>query len=453
MKKIAIIVVILAIIAGVAFWRFGYLLTQKKIDQPINLQLWGLWEDERLIKPAIDAYKKVKPNVTITYNHQNSPNYRTRVQTQVSEGNYAPPPGVDPPPDVFMIHNSWLPMFLKNNNLSPLPSNILSLEEFRKTFYPVAEQTLTKDGIIYALPMEVDGLALFYNEDMIKEANVEIPQNWDQFEEVAQALTKRDERGNITQAGAAMGATGNVDHWPDIIGLLFYQQPGASLENPANSAGADVIRFFTKFTTHPNPAERTWGLTMESSTEAFYSGRLAFYFAPSWRAHELREANLRLNFKTAPVPQLQKADPKDYAGWGSFWAFAVSSKSPHPKEAWEFAKFLTSAVSQKLLYQEASKERLFGQPYSRVDLQKEIINEPIVGSFVSQGPIYKGWYLSSKTFDQGLNDEMITYFENAINATVQGADPLRALQTTESGVKQTLDKHTKPTQASPAQEQ
>ncbi len=440
MKIAIIVVVILSVLGGIAFWRFGYLLQPKKAPSTVTLTLWGLWEDASLIEPAISEYQKQNPNIKINYIHQNVPNYRTRVQTQITESSG---------PDMFMIHSSWLPMFLNTNSLSSIPASFITVGEFEKTFYPVASETLMKDGKIYGLPQEIDGIALFYNEDLLNNAGVSVPTNWDEFFDSAVKLTQKDEGGNIIVAGAAMGSPSNVDHWSEVLGTLFLQQPGADLENPSSKAGADVLRFFTKFII--DPAKQTWSLDMEPSTQAFYEGKLAFYFAPSWRAYDLREANPTLNFKTAPVPQLPKPSSDQYAAWGSFWAFSVPAKSKSQLEAWKFLKFLTNPQIEKMLYRQASKQRLFGQPYSRVDLASELINDPIVGSFVKQGPIYKSWYLNSRTFDSGINDEMITYFENAVNETLQGGNPSSALQTTQKGVKQILDKYTKPPTPAPTQ--
>lgn len=433
MKKIIIGVVVLAIILGIVFWRFGFsflpfLNNNNPENQQITLNMWGLWEDESLLKPAIDAYLAKNSNVKIIYTKNNSNNYRTRVQTQILQGESGP--------DIFMIHNSWIPMFIKSNALVTLPESIMSLQNFNTTFYPIAQETLVRNNQIYALPVEIDGLALYYNEDLLSQAGVVVPKTWDEFTQAAIALTEKDPlTGKINIAGAAMGATGNVDHFSDIIGLLYLQQRGANLEQPATDAGADVIRFYTDFIRNPN--KKVWDLGFEPSTQAFYSGKLAFYFAPSWRAHELRAANSELKFKTAPVPHLPGRD----INWATFWAFSVSAKSTRQEEAWKFLQFLTSAEAEKLMYQEAANIRLFGQPYSRVDLGKEIENDPVAGSIILQAPNYKSWYLSSNTFDQGLNDEMIKYFEDAINATLQGSDPKRALETTALGVQQTLDKY------------
>ena len=434
MKKIIIIVLSLSIVLGFLFWKFGPnisgLFSTKTPEGPVSLTLWGLWEDESLIKPLIDEYKKQNPKVDITYVRQSSINYRTRVQTQVREG---------VGPDIFMIHNSWLPMF--SIDLTSAPEDIFSLAEYKSLFYLVAVESFVKDNQIFAAPQEIDGLALFVNEDILNPVGGKVPKNWQEFIDSATKMTVRDQSG-IKTAGAALGTASNVDHWSDILGLLLLQQPGVDLTNPATSAVAEVLRFYTGFVT--DPRKKTWDVNLPRSTQMFAEGRLGFYFAPSWRAHELRVANPNLKFKVVPVPQLIGRQ----VGWATFWAWVVSKQSKHPSQAWQFVKFLTSAEAEKSLFAEAAKVRLFGQPYSRVDLAQELVNDPIVGAFVSQGPSYKFWYLSSDTFDtSGINEEMIKYWEDGVNATLAGTDPQVALQTVASGVKQVLDKYTKSTPA------
>lgn len=429
MKRIIIIFLSLSIILGFLFWRFGPNIFQKTplTAGPVKLTYWGLWEEENLIKPALEQYQKQNPKVTIAYVRQSSINYRTRVQTQIREGLG---------PDIFRIHNSWLPMF--EQDLTPAPLEEFSLADFRASFYPVAEASFIKNNAIFAAPIELDGLALFYNEDILQAVGVKVPKTWQEFIDVAVKMTVRDASGQIKTAGAALGTAGNVDHWQDLLGLMLLQQPQVNLQNPASEVVAEVLRFYTGFVT--DPKRKTWDVNLPRSTDMFAQGRLGFYFAPSWRAHELRQANPNLKFKVAQVPQLSSQNP---VSWASFWGEAVSKNSKNAKEAWKFVKFLTTASAQKLLYQEASKVRLFGEPYSRIDLASELAQDPIVGAFVTQGPNYKFWYLSSNTYDGGINDEMIKYWEDGVNATLQGTDPQVALQTVAKGVQQVLDKYTK----------
>ncbi|MEK7617217.1 MAG: extracellular solute-binding protein, partial [Patescibacteria group bacterium] len=284
----------------------------------------------------------------------------------------------------------------------------------------------------------IDGLALFYNEELLSGVG-KLPSTWREFIDEAVKMTVKDpDTGQIQTAGASLGTASNVDHWQDIVGLLFLQQPGLSFENLASSKAAEVLSWYTGFIT--DPRKKTWDVNLPKSTDMFTQGKLGFYFAPSWRAYTLRIANPNLKFKVISVPQLSSSQ----VAWASFWGEAVSKKSQHPREAWQFVKFLTSADTERFLYQEASKIRLFGEPYSRVDLAPEIANDPIMGAFVTQGPNYKFWYLASNNQDAGINDEMIKYFEDGINAILAGTDPQVALQTVDKGVKQVLDKYTKP---------
>lgn len=429
MKKIIIIVLVLAIILGFLFWKFSSSIpffNKPKEQGPITLTYWGLWEDDNLIKPVILEYQKEHPNIIINYEHKSSLNYRTRVQTQIREG---------VGPDIFRIHNSWLLMF--QQDLIPAPPDVFTLADYRNMFYPVAEESFVKSDQIFAAPIEIDGLALFYNEDMLSAVGGKPPHNWQEFIDLATKMTVKDASG-IKTAGAALGTTSNVDHWSDLLGLLILQQPGADFTNVATPQAAEIVRFYTGFVI--DPKRKTWDINLPSSTAMFEEGRLGFYFAPSWRAHELHVANPNLKFKVAPVPQLSGKT----VAFASFWAEAVSAKTKNAKEAWKFVKFLTQSDSEKLFFQQASQIRLFGEPYSRIDLAGEFANDPIVGAFVKQGPIYKFWYLSSNTFDSGINDEMIKYWEDGINATIKGMDPQVALQTVDKGVKQVLDKYTKP---------
>lgn len=322
-------------------------------------------------------------------------------------------------------------------DLMAAPADVFTLSDFKNTFYPVAADSFVKGDVIYGAPMGIDGLALFYNEEMLNAIGGQPPKNWQEFLDSATKMTVKDTDGNLQTAGAALGTAGNVDHWSDILGLLFLQQPGVDFNNLTTPQAAEVLKFYTDFVT--DPRKKTWDVNLPKSTDMFAQGRLGFYFAPSWRAHELRVFNPNLKFKVAPVPQLSGRT----VGWATFWGQAVSAKSQNPTEAWKFVKFLTSAEAEKLVYQQASQVRLFGEPYSLVSLSNELADDPVVGAFVIQGPIYKFWYLSSNTFDNGMNDEMIKYFEDSINATLAGTDPGVALQTVDKGVKQVLDKYTK----------
>lgn len=426
MGKIIAIVLAISVISGVLFWKFAPNFSQTSEDNgPVTLNVWGFAEDEMLIKPIIEAYKKERPNVTIKFTPQNLQNYRLRVQTQIANNQG---------PDVFIIHNSWAPMFIRTNTISSAPETLITMNDINKDYYPIVKDTLTFNNRIYALPRGVDGLALIYNEDILKSAGVSVPQTWEQFREAAIKTTVVGADGKIKTAGAGMGTTNNVDYWSDILGLLFFQQL-VNPETPNTSAGAEVIEFYTSFT--KDPSRSVWSKDLEPSTQLFKDGRLTFLIAPSSMISYLKQSNPTLNFKTAALPQLASR----YVSYGSFWAYAVSNNSQYKDKAWDFVTFLTSEGAEYTYNQEALKTGRFPLPYGHKNLQKELSQDALFGIFAYQGPFYKSWYLSSGTLDQGINDEMIKLFQTVVDGNILGQSALSGLGQIAPSIQEILSKH------------
>jgi len=426
MKRLIILVLVVSVILGVLFWKYGASLLKKEDQKPIqvNLTYWDLEDNEVIFKSVIESFEKSHPNTKIAYVKQSSINYRTRVQTQIraSQG-----------PDIFTLHSSWVPMFLVD--LYPAPASLMSVNDFNNTFYPLAKDTLIMQNKIYATPKEVDGLVMFYNEDILKAAGVSVPKTWQEFVSFAAKVTVKNQQGQIQTAGAALGTTGNIDFWPEILGLLFLQQPGASLMTPNSQDAAEVLQFYTSFVL--DPKNKTWDTTLPTSTQMFKDGRLAFYFAPASEARDIRQANLNLPFKTALVPQL----PGKNISYGGFWAQGVSIKSQNPTQAWEFLNYLNSPQALQFIYDQKAQTGFFGKPYPRVDMASLLSQDEVMGTAILQAPTFKGWFLNSGIPDNGLNDEIISLYQGAINDVLGGRLPTEVLQTITPKIQPIFDKY------------
>lgn len=385
----------------------------------VKLTYWGLWEDENVFIPLINEYEKNHRSVKIEYKKQSPTEYRERLQVSITQGKG---------PDIFRFHNTWLPML--KNELSPVPTTVFSLSDFQKTFYPVATQDLKLGDSLYGIPLEIDGLALLYNVDIFKAAGVSPPTTWEGFQKAAVILTVKDAQKRIQTSGLALGTTNNVDNWSDILAEMFLQD-GVDLKNPQGKLAEDALIFYTSFAQGDN---KTWDETLPPSTLAFTQGKVAMIFVPSWQIINIKAKNPQLNFKVLPVPQL----PGINVTWASYWVEGVSVKSPHQAEAWDFLKYLSQKETLVKFYTEASKTRLFGEPYSRQDLAQSLKDDPYLGPYIQQAPRAQSFYLASQTFDNGINDKLIKYLEDTVNAVNRGVSPRSALETTAQGFKQVL---------------
>ncbi len=425
-----LVLVVVAVILLILAFIFAFTKFIGKSDTSTSGELvwWGLWEDELIVKQVINDYESQNPNIKIKYIKQSKEDYRERLINALAKGNG---------PDIFRFHNTWLPMF--KSELDKVPSNIFTPVEYSNSFFPVTVSDLSIGSNIVGIPLEYDGLTLFVNEEIFDNSGKKIPATWNELRQVARELTVKDQNNTITQAGVALGRTENIDHWPEILGLMMLQN-GVDLARPTGKLAEDALDFFTIFSND----DGVWDATLPSSTVAFASGNLAMYFGPSWRAFEIRNQNPNLRFKTVPLPQLPKTEanePDVY--YASYWVEGVWSKSKNKNQAWDFLKYLSSKDVLEKNYNQASKVRMFGEPYPRKDMSVLLSNHPVVGSIVNGAINSQTWYLQSKTWDgpTGINSQISKYFEDAVNAVNSGKESRVALEPVAQGVIQVLSQY------------
>lgn len=425
---------IIAIVAGIVvlllviFFAYRFISNKSESGTANEIVWWGLWEDENIVSSIISEYETVNPKVKIKYVRQSKEDYRERLTNALAKGTG---------PDIFRFHNTWVPMF--KSELDKVPADIFTVSNFSNQFYPVAVSDLTLGANLVGIPLEYDGLSLYVNEEIFEKAGKEAPTTWNELRQLARELTITDETGAVTQAGVALGRTENVDHWPEILGLMMLQN-GVDLTRPTGKLAEDALDFYTIFSI----SDGVWDATLPSSTVAFAAGKLAMYFGPSWRAFEIRLQNPNLRFKTIPVPQLPKTSANETdVTYASYWVEGVWTRSKNKTQAWEFLKYLSTKESLEKLYNQASKTRMFGEPYPKQEMEILLKDHPIIGTTVGGAKTAQTWFLQSRTWDgpTGINSQINKYFEDAVNLVNTGKEAKVALEPVAQGVIQVLSQY------------
>lgn len=403
-KKKKLIKMLLIGLGGLIVLLLGLLLLIPREPRNVELTFWGFWEEEDAMHPIIEKYEAENPGVKITYAIQQLSNYESLLYTRLEQAQSTN----EPAPDIAMIHNSWLPKFEKY--LTPLPSTVMSLQTYAEEFYPTALEDFTgKKGDIYAIPLQIDGLMVIYNKDLLAKAGYSTPPaDWDSFMDAAKKMTKTDSRGIITQAGLAVGTAENITHSTDIL-LYFFLQNLAPIigedKTVVNLTSPRAVTAFEEYTSFAKDKDATWASYLPNDVTHFVRGELAMMFGTSWRALEILERTEDIDFGLAPLPRLTN---NEEAYLSSYWGTSVSNTCRNSKEAWKFVEYLSQPEQLRRLYQNASKVRAFGEPYSRVSMNSELAQNVYTSALAYMAPYMKSWQFGEQTFVENKLKEAIT---------------------------------------------
>lgn len=388
----------------------------------VTLVYWGLWEPDTVMHPLIEKYEADHPGVKIEYAQQTFKNYESRLYTRLEQSTNS----TEPAPDIFRINNTWLPKYQKY--IYPLPTSTMDSTTYAEQFYPTAIDDFTgTDGKIYAIPLEIDGLTVIYNKQILSKAGyTQPPKDWDSFIEAAGKMTKRDATGKISISGLAIGTSKNITHSADILTFLMLQNKAQLIDSTKTQVNLTSQRAISALTTYTGFAKQEnpfWATYLPEDLTLFYQGKLAMMFAPSWRAFDIIESAPQIEFGIATLPQLPNNEEVNYA---MYWGDTVSNTSKNKSAAWEFVKFLSEPEQQRRLFSNASLIRAFGEPYSRVSMNSELTSNPYTVSLAQMAPKMKSWQIGDQGFVDDLLNEAIT---RIVEDNDDEASVLKSIQT------------------------
>ncbi len=422
--------------------------------KPVVLEYWRVFDDGEDFADIILEYRRQHPYVQINYKKLRPEEYEKALLEAFAE---------DRGPDLFSIRNTWVGSYTKK--ITPMPKQTsvgrivvegtlkkeqrvivdkkktISPSKIGKVFVTTVADDVVRDVAVdetgekmekrvMGLPLSVDTMVMFYNNDMLAQSGIpNPPQSWEEFQNAVKLITKYGANDTVVQAGAALGTARNVNRSADIVSLLmmqngasmsdqfgratFHQMPPELAEFRELSPGLEALIFYTEFA---NPLETvyTWNSQMQDSFEAFADGKVAFFFGYNYHMPLLKTRAPKLNYSYTVVPQL---DPDRQANHASYWVETVSKKTENSNIAWDFLQFITTQEAQAEKYLEKTN-----RPTAlRVLIEKQLENTELE-PFVSQLLTAQSWYRGkdSEAMD-GIMQDMIE--EALANAPI---DPQKA---------------------------
>lgn len=378
--------------------------SQTQTPDPVTLQFWRVFDDRDVFEPIIAEYQRQNPHVTIEYKKFTFLEYENAVINALASGRG---------PDIWSVHNTWIPQH--GDKLAAAPESIVSAQAFRDTFVQVAQDDFIRNEQVYAIPLSVDTLALYYNRDLLNSSFVvDPPANWTEFTDAVKKITRKNEFEEITLSAAAMGTASNVNRSQDIVSLLMLQNGAQMVSDDGRSAtfnqsrvdasgveyipAVDALAFYTNFA-NPRRSEYTWNTTKPNSLDAFISEEVAFMFNYGYQRAILDEKAPKLNYGVSAMPQIENATKT--TNFATYWGEAVSKASPNQEEAWKFLAFLATKQVGDNYFQSSHR------PPARTDIIKELENDPEYGIFAQQALTATSWPQPDNVSVDAIFSEMI----------------------------------------------
>lgn len=402
------------------------------------MDYWGVWHDPDDIKLLIDDYRLRYPYVTINYRKLRFEEYEKELIEAFAE---------DRGPDLYSVHNTWVNKY--QTLISPAPSQVKvsrtvvegqvrkretiitetnrmpAIKDIPAIFPEVVSEDVvwpvtvgeTVQNRIFGLPLTLDTLVLFYNRDLLNNANIpQPPKNWEDFISQVQQLTQRDSEGNILVAGAPLGTAENITRYFDILSLLMMQNGTVMASKQGNvtfdetPAGADsppgqeALNFYTSFAMI-DQGVYTWNEDMPESIDAFIAGQSAFFFGYSYHIPVIEARAPKLNYDITGVPQVFEKNRTNYA---NYWVETVSKKTKNSSHAWNFIRFITQQEEAKKYVDQAKR------PTALRALVNDQLNDPDLDVFADQILTSQSWYRGK---DAQATEEI---FRDMINDVLEG---------------------------------
>lgn len=309
-------------------------------DSDVTLQI-GIWDSnqEPGLKEIMNDFTEqtgIKCEITVT----TWSDYWTMLQAGAQGGDL---------PDVFWMHANESVRYMSNDILLDLTEQIANSEAIDVANYPENIWDIySLDGKNYAVPKDVDTIALWYNKTMFDEAGLDYPTadwTWEDLIDAAQKLTITD-GDTTTQYGYVMAN----DDFQEGYANWIYSYDGSMIDYDPLQSGFDKEETIKAMelldSLLKSGAMPALEVVSENAKDVlFCSGKVAMTTMGSWMLAGLKENEYVVaNCDCVELPKSSETGKRACIYNGLGWA--ASANTDYPEEAWALIEYLGSKEAQ-----------------------------------------------------------------------------------------------------------
>jgi len=300
----------------------------------------------QVVEEAVGRFEDAHRDVAVRTEPTKNDSYKQKLSQAMASGTV---------PDVFFTWGGGvLKSFVDQRQVADLTAAVES-DNVTRRLLPAALRFGTVRGKIYAVPMDVSAVVMWYNRDLFEKHSLRVPRTLDELKSVCADLRK---------AGVIPVALGNKDKWPGAFYFVYLatriggtkpftdaaaRAPGASFEDPCFLQAGQRLQELVRLGVFNDGSS---ALSYDDARQLFVREKAAMMLMGTWILSDLRsdtkdaagDAASFLDkvdcFAFPSVPD-EHDQPGTIVG-GINSAYAVSSRSRYPKESFDLLKELIS---------------------------------------------------------------------------------------------------------------
>lgn len=210
--------------------------------------------------------------------------------------------------------------------------------------------TEQEDGKYYALPYSRNYMGVYYNEDIFKENNLEVPTTWDEFVDVCDKL----QDAGITPMGLHGKDPARVGHTFQAALVAWDPKGVEAIEDAVSGKGKlegnkDLANVFEKMKTLLSYSnEDALALSDTACYENFVNGQYAMCITGSYARGTLQSLNSDVNLGVFPLPNDTKDQTTTLSGVDAAICVSAKASDEQKKAAYKFLSFLAEPENAQI---------------------------------------------------------------------------------------------------------
>jgi len=324
-------------------------------------------------------------------------------------------------PDILYIKFDEVAYHFKGETMLDLMPFISNDEELNlDDYYPQMLKPFTRSGRLYTLPCFYTPFIVYYNKDLFDKYGVPYPPtdgnwDWNDYRERAIKLTHdTDGDGKIDEFGLYFA------WWQHGVETFIRQNGGSILSEDGQKLvmgdprTVEALQFLYDLKFKDKVAPSVMTAPGQNPTRLFRQGKVAMY--GPWGVFSVPDFRKIKNFDwdVAPLP---KGPNGKRAGVVFPYAYAISTQSKHPEEAYRLIRFLTAGEGAEILAKfslfipcrrSIAESDLFKDPTTKPENDDALLDDVTKGYAYLPASATTRWkdvyYEINKEFNNLLND-------------------------------------------------